>query len=46
MANLAKAKDAKLWVFQVTLMTAKLPNSGFVAIPVRFSDFYFCLILY
>ncbi|SPF43801.1 exported hypothetical protein [Candidatus Desulfosporosinus infrequens] len=25
-ANLVKTKDAKLWVFQVKLMTAKPPN--------------------
>ena len=26
-ANLAKAKDAKLWAFQIMLMAARLPNT-------------------
>jgi len=41
-ANLAKAMGAKLWVFQLKLMTAKPPNNNHYRFTfLRFSDFFF-----
>jgi len=44
-ANLAKAKDAKLWVFQIMLMIAKLPNSmTFSRYPYDYGSGFYCFL--